>query len=336
MEKNQKGGQSFESSSANLPEYTRPRSGLLSVLPCSWVPYAELMRLERPAGFYAFYFPYLIGIFYAACVANPKPSLMHLFGLGLLFLFENVILRGAACAWNDNIDQEFDRQVARCRLRPIARGAITSTQGHCFTAALIGIGVPLFGFLPRQCAYHAIPITFLFGLYPFAKRITDYPQAVLGFPFAWGILLSCSALEVNPMSAHLVAPTICLCAANILWTIIYDTIYAHQDLKDDIRAGVKSMAVRFAESTKLLTTILATIQIMMLILTGWLAGLSPLYFAVTCGGTTATLVFMITRVSLDQPVSCAWWFHHGLWFVGGSTVLGFFGEYLARQKHLDF
>lgn len=327
METNEKGDRFLES------EYTQPRSGILSVLPSSWVPYAELMRLEKPAGFYAFYFPYLTGISYAACVANPIPSPEHLLTLSSLFLLGSVVLRGAACAWNDNIDQEFDRKVARCRLRPMARGAITSAQGHFFTAALMGAGLPLFAFLPRECAHHVIPITVLFALYPFAKRITNYPQVVLGFPFAWAIFMCCDALEVNPFSARLYAPTLSLFTANILWTVIYDTIYAHQDLKDDIRAGVKSMAVQYTDSTKRLTSTLGIIQIMMLILTGWQAGLSPIYFVVTCGGTAAVLAFMIMKVSLDQPASCAWWFRHGLLFVGGSTAVGLFGEYFVRRNY---
>ena len=95
--------------------------------------------------------------------------------LNRLFLAGCVILRGAACAWNDNIDQDFHRKVAGYRLQPIARGAITTTQGHIFTAAPTLAGLPLFAPLPPRCTYHAIPITILFGLDPVAKRETYYP-----------------------------------------------------------------------------------------------------------------------------------------------------------------
>ena len=289
------------------------------------------MRLEKPAGLYAFYFPYLVGLCYAACIAEPTPLTEEIFALSGLFLVGCIILRGAACTWNDNMDQDFDRKVARCRMRPIARGAVTTTQGHLFTVVLTLIGAPLFAFLPLQCAYHAMPIMILFGIYPFAKRFTHYPQLVLGFPFAWGVIISCAALKIDPFSKELVTPTTTLLLANILWTMIYDTIYAHQDIKDDVKAGVKSMAVRFANSTKLLASNLAVFQILLLLMTGWYASLSTVYFVVTCGGTTTALVVMIANVNLDQPASCAWWFQYGFWFVGGSAITGLFGEYIKRR-----
>ncbi|KAL8748941.1 MAG: hypothetical protein Q9199_007982 [Rusavskia elegans] len=171
-------------SAAPNDQYTPPRKGILSILPTACVPYAELMRLEKPAGLYAFYFPYIIGICYAACMRDSPPPLEHMLSLAGLFLVWCVILRGAACTWNDNTDQEFDRKVLRCRHRPIARGAVSTAQGHLFTAALGLAGVPILLNLPAGCTYHALPVTILFMLYPFAKRVTYYPQVVLGFPFA--------------------------------------------------------------------------------------------------------------------------------------------------------
>ncbi|MCJ1390383.1 Para-hydroxybenzoate--polyprenyltransferase, mitochondrial precursor (PHB:polyprenyltransferase) [Xylographa bjoerkii] len=221
-------------SSRHIRAYIPPTSGFISLLPSSWVPYAELMRLDRPAGFYAYYIPYLVGLGYGACLAQPVPSPNHILGLCGLFLLYCIILRGAACAWNDNVDQKFDRQVARTRLRPIARGAVSTTQAHIFSVALLLAEIPFFMVLPVSCAYHAIPINILFGAYAMMKRITCYPQVVLSFPFAWAILVSCAALGVNPISNHRIVPTMGLFIANILWTIIYDTVYAHQDIRDDI------------------------------------------------------------------------------------------------------
>lgn len=237
---------------------------------------------------------------------------------------------GAACAWNDNVDQDFDRQVARTRLRPIARGAVSTTQGHKFTVALLVAQIPFFMVLPADCAYHAIPINILFGAYALMKRITYYPQFVLGFPFAWAILMSCAALGVKPISNDRIIPTMSLFTANILWTMIYDTVYAHQDIRDDIKAGVKSMAIRFADSTKQLAAILAIIQVTLLFVAGRQTGLSPIYFIGTCGGTAVALGSMIVEVDLKEPSSCAWFFHRGFWYVGGSIVMGFAAEYTAR------
>ena len=291
--------------------YVPPQKGFLSALPSSWVPYAELMRLGKLAGLSAFYFPYIIGICYAACIADEAPPLEHMVFLCGLFLVGSVILRGAACAWNDNMDQDFDRKVTRCRHRPIARGAVSTTQGHIFTAALTSTGLPLFVLLPSKCLYHTVPITLLFALYPFAKRVTYYPQVVLGFPFAWAIFMSCAALNVDPFAPRPLVPTASLFAANIFWTIIYDTIYAHQDIRDDVNAGVKSMAVRFADSTKRLAATLAAAQLALLVLTGWLAGLSPVYFVGSCGGALVSLASIIVLIDLGDPASCAWWFEWG-------------------------
>ena len=311
--------------------YVPPQHGLLAHIPTPWVPYAELMRLDRPAGLYAFYFPYLTGLSYSACVAQtrspPPPPPSQLLWLSLLFLGGSVLLRGAACAWNDNIDQDFDRQVARCRNRPIARRAVSTRQGHVFTAALTAGGGCLLLLLPAPCLYHAVPITVLFAIYPFAKRFTNYPQVVLGFPFAWAIFMSCAALGLDPFGVELRASTGSLFMANVLWTVVYDTIYAHQDIKDDVKAGVKSMAVRFADSTKTLASVLAVFQVALLLATGWLANLSPVYFVLSCGGATVALVNMIVRVELSDPASCAWWFHAGFWLVGGSVVVGLVAEY---------
>lgn len=310
------------------PTIVATSSGFLSLLPPTWTPYAQLMRLDRPAGFYAFYIPYLIGLGYGACLARTVPSPSYLLSLCGLFLVYCVILRGAACAWNDNVDQEFDRQVTRTRLRPIARGAVSTMQGHIFTLALLLAQIPILMILPVLCTYHAISMNLLFGAYALMKRITYYPQFVLGFPFAWAILMSCAALDVDPINHLRIIPTTSLFLANISWTMIYDTVYAHQDIRDDIKAGVKSMAIRFANSTKELMATLATVQVTLLCYTGWQTGLSPVYFIFACGGTAIALGAMITIVDLKEPSSCAWFFHRGFWYVGGSITMGFVAEYL--------
>ena len=95
----------------------------------------------------------------------------------------------------------------------------------------------------------------------------------------------------------------CLFAANVAWTMIYDTVYAHQDLKDDVKAGVKSMAVRFADSTKLLASMLAVVQFGLLFAAGWQARLSIIYFVVACGGGAIALGSMIAKVRVSNSGS---------------------------------
>lgn len=162
------------------------------------------------------------------------------------------------------------------------------------------------------------------------KRVTNYPQVVLGFPFASAIPVCCSALEIQPFSKQRVIPTASLFVANVISTMIYDTIYAHQDIQDDIRAKVKSMAVRFAHSTKTLATTLAIVQIGLLVVVGLTASFCCAYFVFTCGATAAILGTMLMKVDLGNPSSCGWFFHRGFWYVGGSMVTGFAAEYCTR------
>lgn len=313
--------------------YLAPTSGILSQVPAACVPYAQLMRIDKPGGFYAFYFPYITGILYAACLGVESGLIISpamLLNRAAIFSVGSIFLRGAACTWNDNMDQEFDRKVERCRLRPIARGAVSTTQAHIFTLVETAIGLLLFTQLPINCLYDALPITVLFAIYPFGKRFTDYPQLVLGFPFAGAIVMSCHSLGIDPLHGRALNSTLSLVIANVLWTMIYDTIYAHQDKKDDERAGVKSMAVKFKDSTKTLSSVLGIVVIVLLVQTGIFMRLSGLYFTLTCGGTAISLAAMIGFVNLDVPTSCMWWFTWGFWMVGGTLISGFVGEYLKN------
>lgn len=292
------------------------------------------MRIDKPTGIYLFYFRHLFGTLYAASLMKSKPSVFTLLRLNL-YLFTSVIfMRGAACAWNDNMDREYDRKVYRCRLRPIARGAISPFQGHVFTAILSAVTASFLIPLSLDCVYIAIPSIILLALYPFAKRFTDYPQVVLGLQLSMGVIMGSTAMGMNPFSplenSRVRASVSALCASNIAWTIIYDTIYAHQDIKDDSKAGVKSMAVKFGDSTKALLSSLALLQIALLVGVGVVMEMGFFYFAVTCGGALATLGFMIWSVDLGKPEECWWWFNNGCWYTGGTIAGGFLLEYLCR------
>ncbi|KAK0637484.1 UbiA prenyltransferase family, partial [Bombardia bombarda] len=312
-----------------------PTTGLLSLLPASWIPYAQLMRLDRPAGLYAFYFPYLIGLAYAACIAPPTstPSPSALLQLAALLLPFNVLLRGASCSWNDTVDQRFDRRVERCRHRPVARGAVSTTSAHMFTLAQLAAGYPLLvGAFPAQCTKHAVIATALFIVYALMKRVTYYPQVVLGFPFAWAVFFAVAALGMDPFSggAHANKSTLALFGANVLWTIAYDTIYAHQDIADDEKAGVKGMALRFRDSTKLLAGVLSAGLVGLLALCGVWAGFGALYFVGTVGGVAAAMGYYIYDVDLKRPESCGAWFHDQFWIVGAGFMAGLVGEYVTK------
>ncbi|KAI0404423.1 UbiA-domain-containing protein [Xylaria palmicola] len=333
----------------HLPAYSDPTTGILSKLPHSWVPYAQLMRIDRPGGLYAFYFPYLIGLTYSACIASPSPEPRWVLSVAAVLLPFNVVLRGAACAWNDTVDQDFDRRVARCRHRPVARGAVSTAQAHLFTALQVALlGPATVALFPAACLPHFAIMVLLFGVYALMKRVTYYPQVVLGVPFAWAVFFCVAALGMEPLpfalplvragggefapaEATIGRATLALFAANILWTITYDTIYAHQDVADDAKAGVKGMALKFRHSTKLLASVLSAGQVGLLVLCGLWAGFGALYYLGTVGGVSLALAYYIYDVDLDSPESCGAWFHDQFWIVGAPFISGFVGEYLVKR-----
>ncbi|KAF3025096.1 hypothetical protein E8E14_014573 [Neopestalotiopsis sp. 37M] len=315
----------------HLPPYQDPRTGPLSHLPSSWIPYAQLMRLDRPAGLYAFYFPYLIGLMYAACISPSRIEPATILKLAVLLLPFNIVLRGAACTWNDNVDQRFDRCVQRCRHRPIARGAVSTGQAHVFTVAQLAALFLLQTMFPSPTIAHTITAVALLFVYALMKRVTFYPQVVLGFPFAWAIFFCLAALGVEPSgSIDNLKPSLALFTANILWTITYDTIYAHQDVADDEKAGVKSMALRYRNSTKILASILTICQLGLLLLVGMWAEFGVLYNIGTVGGVALSMAYHIYDVDLTQPESCGAWFHDQFWLVGAGYMAGLLCEYLKR------
>ncbi|KAL9118843.1 MAG: hypothetical protein Q9187_004600, partial [Circinaria calcarea] len=186
--------------SSKSSAYHPPQTGLLSYLPSSWVPYAELVRLDRPTGILYFYLPFLFGLLYAACVAQPITPPSSLFTTHIPLFISIVLLRGAAVAWNDVVDRDLDRQVARCRFRPVARGAVSQTNGVAFAAAHMLIWSLILYHLPTQCVYYSIPYAILHVLYPLSKRVTDYAPLFLGLTFAWGVFVSGAALGADPVT----------------------------------------------------------------------------------------------------------------------------------------
>ncbi len=316
-------------------EYKAPTKGILSRLPSFLVPYAELIRLEKPTGTYYLYLPCLFSTLLAGLLSTPIPPPSMILGTNALFVVGSAIFRGAACTWNDTLDRDLDVKVTRTRLRPLPRGAVTAKQAHRWTAiqTAAGTGVLATAFPFPMTAFYAIPSVVITGLYPLAKRVTDYPQVVLGFAWSWGIVMGFPAMGLDlfaPENSTALAAAGALYAANIAWTVLYDTVYAHQDVKDDTRIGIKSMAVKHGAKTLLAG--LAVTQVSLLAVTGWIIGAGPIYFLGTCGGAATALATMIWRVRLDRPGNCWWWFKWGCWFTGVSVASGLAEEYWMRWK----
>ena len=317
-----------------LATYQPPTSGFVSSLPASWIPYAELMRLDKPAGTYYLFFPCLFSTLMAASytAAPPLPVLTT----SLCFFAGALIMRGAGCTINDLWDRNLDPHVARTRLRPIARGAVTPFKALTFTGfqLLAGLGVLLQ--FPPSCLYYGIPSLLLVATYPLAKRVTHYPQFVLGLTFSWGAMMGFPALGVDlTTDTAALKAAASLYASCVSWTVLYDMIYGHMDIKDDAKVGIKSIALRHKNNTKLVLSGLAVVQLAYLALAGSAMGASPVFFIGSCGSAAATLGIMIWKVRLSSVHSCWWWFTNGALFTGGAIATGMFAEYMLTVRSPD-
>ncbi|MCJ1275260.1 Para-hydroxybenzoate--polyprenyltransferase, mitochondrial precursor (PHB:polyprenyltransferase) [Puttea exsequens] len=315
-------------SKPDVPAYKPPETGFISYLPPSWVPYAELMRLDKPVGTYYLFFPCLFSTMMAASYAAVLPA--QVLSTSMLFFSGALIMRGAGCTINDLWDRNLDPHVARTRLRPIARGAVTPFQALTFTGVQLLAGLGILVQFPTSCLFYGLPSLLLVATYPLTKRVTHYPQFILGLTFSWGVFMGFPALGVDLLAdAAAMKAVAALYASCVSWTVLYDMIYAHMDIQDDARIGIKSIALRHRKETKIVLSGLAVSQVAHLAVAGTAIGLGPAFFLCSCGSATATLGLMIWKVRLSSGGSCWWWFKNGALFTGGGIVSGMLAEYLS-------
>ncbi|KAF2259714.1 UbiA prenyltransferase [Lojkania enalia] len=316
------------------------KSGWLRRLPNSWLPYVQLARLSPPAGLFLIYFPHLFGVLHAAILQ--RTELSEVVRAAFLMLCGSFFVSNAIHIWNDLIDAPLDAKVERTRNRPIPRKAISPLVAFIFTATqAVGAAIFLLRMAenPLRNILYALPSIIGWTYYPWAKRHTNAPQLVLGFCLAWGIPMGSLALRSESLTLGrpgrtlpMEPATLCLVTANTLWTMIYDTIYAHQDLKDDIKAGIKSLAVLYRDQTKTLLWQLLALMAGFLAAAGWLSGTSMLYHVLAVGGSVASLGLMIHKVELQRTESCWWWFGNGFWYAGGAMAAGLAAEYAMTSR----
>lgn len=183
-----------------------------------------------------------------------------------------LLFHATICTWNDTVDAPLNRLVARTRNRPVARGAASTTQAHVFTAVQVLLCAASLSTFPPSCVPDALLMTVLGFAYPFTKRLTHFQQVLLGFPFALGVPMASRALGLDPWAADQKWVTACLFGAVVVWTVVYDTVYAHQDAADDKSAGGKSLAVFLGEGTKGWLGAFVAVQVALLGLVGWTIG----------------------------------------------------------------
>lgn len=212
-------------------------------LPSSWQNYAILMRLDRPIGIWLLLFPCLFSMVLAVQTTTLEPSIFIFYIF--LFALGSIVMRGAGCVMNDLWDRQLDQRVERTAKRPIASGAIKVRHAILFLIFLLLLGFIILLQFNTLTIVLGIASLLLVVLYPLMKRITFWPQAFLGLTFNWGAFLGWSAI-----SGDLSLQTFLLYAACMFWTMAYDTIYAYQDLEDDIKIGIKSTARLFNKKGK--------------------------------------------------------------------------------------
>lgn len=267
-------------------------TGWVARLPPSWVPYVLLARADRPIGTWLLFLPGLWGILLA------RPGGWEAVRLVLLFAVGSLAMRAAGCVVNDLWDRDIDRKVARTAGRPLASGALRPRQAFAFLAVLLVVGLGVLLQLPPLCWVLGVSSLVLVALYPLAKRVTWWPQLVMGFTFGFGAPMGYAAGADRIDAAGLV-----LYLAAILWDLGFDTIYAHQDREDDALVGVKSTARLFGERTRPFLAACYVGCILVLAAAGWCAGLGPWFYPALVL-PAALLGWQVLRLDIHDPALC--------------------------------
>ena len=266
--------------------------GWVARLPQGWRPYALLARFDRPIGSWLLVLPGLWAFAMAAPGWAEGLRLTLLFGIGA------VAMRGAGCVVNDLWDRDIDRRVERTRGRPLAAGTVTPFQALLFLAALCCIGLAVLlqlnGTAILLGACSLLPIL----LYPLAKRVTNWPQAMLGLTFSWA-----APEGVAAATGQVDARALILWAAAFCWILGYDTIYAHQDREDDAMVGIGSTALRWGERTRPFLAACYAAMLALLALAGWAGGLGWLYLPALLL-PAALLARQVVRLDIHDPALC--------------------------------
>jgi 4-hydroxybenzoate polyprenyltransferase len=262
----------------------------------SWSrPYLRLSRLDRPIGSWLLLMPCWWSAALSAGVAHqlrPLPLTIALFFIGAF------AMRGAGCTWNDITDRDLDARVERTRSRPIPAGQVSVTQAFVFLVlqALVGLAVLLQ--FNRFAIVAGIASLVIVAVYPFMKRITWWPQVVLGLAFSWGALMG---FAVTFGRIDLVA--LALYAGSIAWVIGYDTIYAHQDTEDDALIGIKSTARLFGARTGPALAVFYAAAVLLIGVALALAGVGyPAWIGLAA--FAVHLVWQISRLEIGDPALC--------------------------------
>ena len=272
-----------------------PPGNFVDTLLPAWArPYARLARWDRPIGWWLLMWPCWWSVALASASTGVAPSIVSL----LLFMAGAILMRGAGCTYNDIVDRDFDAHVERTRSRPIPSGQVSVEQAMLFMLAQAFCALAVVLMFNAYTVVTAFCSLGIVALYPLAKRVTDWPQVVLGLAFSWGALVGWTSVT----GSLAVAPFL-LYAGCIAWTVGYDTIYAHQDKRDDAIIGVRSTARLFGENTKIAVAIAYVVATFFFAMALATAGVG-LIGAAGLVAFAAHLAYQLSRVATDDPASC--------------------------------
>ncbi len=262
----------------------------------SWFrPYARLARFDRPIGSWLLVFPCWWSLSLAEHANGAVyPSIWFV----ILFWIGATAMRGAGCTYNDIVDRDIDAGVARTRGRPIPSGEVSAKAAAAFMVLLCLIGLVVLLQFNKYTVVLGASSLLLVAIYPFMKRVTNWPQLVLGLTFKWGALVGWTAAR-----GVLEWPAILLYAGCVAWTIGYDTLYAHQDKEDDLSLGLGSTALRFGERTKAWVSGFYAFAIATWALAAWMAGVGSVGM-IALAGAAAHMAWQVTTLDISDPVNC--------------------------------
>jgi 4-hydroxybenzoate polyprenyltransferase len=258
-------------------------------------PYLRLSRLDRPIGSWLLLMPCWWSAALAAGVAG---NMVRLPAVVALFFVGAFVMRGAGCTWNDVTDRDLDAKVERTRSRPIPAGQVSVRQALAFLVVQALIGLLVLLQFNRFAVMTGIASLAIVAVYPFMKRITWWPQIVLGLAFSWGALMGFAVLL-----GRIDAAALALYGGSIAWVVGYDTIYAHQDAEDDALIGIKSTALLFGAGTHRALVAFYGLAVLLIGVAFSLAG-SGLAAWTGLFAFAAHLVWQIIRLDIGDPALC--------------------------------
>jgi 4-hydroxybenzoate polyprenyltransferase len=277
--------------------------------------YISLMRLDKPIGIFLLLWPALWALLIAS-EGQPDPQILMIFILGV------ILMRSAGCVINDYADRDIDRHVARTRNRPLTAGRLNTTDARLLFVLLCVAALYLVLQLNRLTVLLSIGGVLLAASYPFMKRVTHLPQVYLGAAFGWSVPMAFAACTSTvPPLAWL------MFTATVLWATAYDTMYAMVDREDDLVLGVKSTAILFGESDRLIIGIIQALLLVCLLMIGHQAELGVMYYlgVLVAGGLA---VYQQYLIRFREREGCFQAFLNNNW-LGAAVFVGILLDYLV-------